>query len=117
MVLHGHVPGHGQVRRYLSVDRISVARGSMGQVLAVLYQRRLTDTTDTGLAPDFIALGQDATGQHLLLSGPGFDGWVHDGAAGPAAPGQRPRGGSGLVTTRGQRRAVSAGHEVGTGVM
>jgi hypothetical protein len=79
VVLHGRVPGYGHVRQYLSVDRISAVLGHFGQVQAVLYQRRLTDTFDPGRVPDFIALSQDATGQHLLLSGPGFDGWVRDG--------------------------------------
>ena len=69
------------------MERISVVPGSEGQVLAVLYQRRLTDTFDPGTAPEFIALSQDATGQHLLLSGPGFDGWIHDGRLVPLPPG------------------------------
>jgi hypothetical protein len=87
VVLRGQVPGYGHVRRYLSVERISVVPGSEGQVLAVLYQRRLTDTFDPGRLPEFIALSQDATGQHLLLSGPGFDGWIHDGRLVPLPPG------------------------------
>jgi hypothetical protein len=86
VVLRGQVPGYGHVRRYLSVERISVVPGSMGQVLEVLYQRRLTDTADPGTAPDFIALGQDATGQHLLLSGAGFNGWIHDRRLVPLTP-------------------------------
>jgi hypothetical protein len=35
--------GRGQVPRYLSVERISVVEGSIGRVLAVLYQRREAD--------------------------------------------------------------------------
>jgi hypothetical protein len=86
VVLHGRVPGYGHVRQYLSVDRISAVLGHFGQVQAVLYQRRLTDTSDPGTVPDFIALGQDATGQHVLLSGAGFNGWVHDGRLVPLTP-------------------------------
>lgn len=87
VVLGGKVPGYGHVRRYLSVDRISVAGSSVGRVLAVLYQRRLTDTFDPGVVPDFLALGQDATGQHLLLGGPGFDGWIRGGRLVSLPPG------------------------------
>lgn len=83
------VPSRGRVPRHLSVERISVAPGSRGQVLAVLYQRRLSDTFDPGLAPDFITLGQDATGQHLLLSGGGFSGWIDRGRLVPLTPGNR----------------------------
>ncbi len=86
VVLYGRVPAYGHVRRYLSVDHISVVRGHMNQVQSVLYRRRLTDTFDPGRVPDFIALDQDATGQHLLLSGPGFNGWVHDGRLAPLTP-------------------------------
>jgi len=45
----------------------------------VRYRHRLTNTFGPGRVPEFIALSQHATGPHLLLSGPGFDGWVHDG--------------------------------------
>jgi hypothetical protein len=86
VVLRGRVAGRGHVPRYLSVERISVVEGSIGRVLAVLYQRRLSDTTDPGTAPEFIALGQDATGQHLLLRGAGFNGWIHDGRLVRLAP-------------------------------
>lgn len=89
MVLHGRVPGYGHVRQYLSVDRISAVQGHFGQVQAVLYQRRLTDTADPGTVPDFIALSQDATGQHVLISGPGFNGWIHHGRLVPLAPANR----------------------------
>ena len=44
VVLHGRPPSYGHVRRYLSVDYISVVRGHMNQVQSVLYRRRLTDT-------------------------------------------------------------------------
>jgi hypothetical protein len=94
VILRGHAAGYGHVPRYLSVERISVVEGTIGRVLAVLYQRRLSSTTDTGTAADFIALSQDATGQHLLLSGGfcgfgcsgGFNGWVHDGRLVPIQP-------------------------------
>jgi hypothetical protein len=94
VVLRGHAVGYGHVPPYLSVERISVVEGTIGRLLAVLYQRRLSNTADTGTAPDFIALSQDATGQHLLLSGGfcgygcrgGFNGWIHDGRLVPVQP-------------------------------
>jgi len=87
VVLYGRPPKYGHVRQYLSVDRLSVVRGHLNQVQSVLYRRRLTNTFDPGRVPEFIALSQDATGQHLLLSGPGFDGWIHDGRLVPLPPG------------------------------
>ena len=86
VVLSGRVPAVGHVRRYLSVDRVSLVRGHLNQVQSVLYQRRLTDTLDSGEVPDLIALSQDATGQHMLVSGPGFNGWIHDGRLVPLTP-------------------------------
>lgn len=86
VVLSGRVPAYGHVRRYLSVAHISVLRGHMNEVQSVLYRRPLTDTFDPGRVPDFIALSQDATGQHLLLSGAGFNGWIHDGRLVPLIP-------------------------------
>ena len=79
VVLYGRPPKYDHVRQYLSLDRLSVVRGHMNQVQSVFYRRRLTNAFDPGRVPDFIALSQHATGQHLLLSGPGFDGCVHDG--------------------------------------
>ena len=79
-------PAYGHVRRYLSVDRISVGRGHMNHVLAVFYRRRLSDTFDPGRVPEFIALSQDATGKHLIISGAGFNGLIHDGRLVPLTP-------------------------------
>ncbi len=86
LVLYGRPPGYGHVRRYLSVDYISVVSGHRNQVQSVLYRRRLSDTFDPGRVPQFIALSQDPTGRHLLVSGAGFNGWVHDGRLVPLTP-------------------------------
>jgi hypothetical protein len=86
VVLYGRPPAYGHVRRYLSVDYISVVSGHRNQVQAVLYRRRLSDTFDPGRVPQFIALSQDPTGQHLLVSGAGFNGWIQGGRLVPLTP-------------------------------
>ncbi len=98
MVLHGRVVGSaqisGSVPQDLSVERISVVPGSIGRVLRVLYQRRLGDTWEVNIAPYFLALSQDAPGQHLLLDiglcaghcTGGANGWIHRGGLVPLAP-------------------------------
>ncbi len=47
---------------------IQVSRSS-GQLLRVLYQRKLGRTTDINTGPDFLQLSQDSAGQHWLLNG------------------------------------------------
>ncbi len=98
VVLRGRVVGNsqigGSVPQDLSVERISVAEGHAGQVLGVLYQRHLGDTSEVNGAPDFLALGQDASGQYLLLNiglcvghcTDGANGWIHDGRLVPLQP-------------------------------
>jgi hypothetical protein len=98
VVLRGRVVGNsqisGSVPQDLSVERISVAEGHAGQVLGVLYQRRLGDTSEVNGAPDFLALSQDGSGQYFMLNiglcvGHCTDGanvWIHDGRLVPLAP-------------------------------
>jgi hypothetical protein len=98
VVLRGHVVGSrqisGTVPQDLSVERISVVEGHLGQVLGVLYQRRLGDTSEVNSAPDFLALSQDGSGQYFMLNiglcvgncTDGANGWIHDGRLVPLQP-------------------------------
>ena len=95
VMLQGKVLGNrqisGVVPQDLFVARISAADG---QPLTVLYYRRLGDTSEVNGAPDFLALGQDASGQHFLLNiglcvgkcTDGANGWIHDGRLVPLPP-------------------------------
>ena len=95
VVLRGRVVGSSQISgsipEDLSVVRVSVATG---QPVAVLYQRRLGDTSEVNGAPDFLALSQDASGQHFMLNiglcaghcTDGANGWIHDGRLVPLRP-------------------------------
>jgi hypothetical protein len=98
VVLRGHIVGNSQISgtvpQDLSVQRISVVAGHIGQVLGVLYQRRLGDTSEVNTAPDFLALSQDASGQYFMLNiglcvgscTDGANGWIHDGRLVPLQP-------------------------------
>ncbi len=95
VMLQGKVLGNrqisGVVPQDLFVARISAADG---QPLTVLYHRRLGDTPEVNGAPDFLALGQDASGQHFLLNiglcvghcTDGANGWIHDRRLVPLHP-------------------------------
>lgn len=95
VMLQGKVLGNrqisGVVPQDLFVARISAADG---QPLTVLYHRRLGDTSGVNGAPDFLALGQDASGQHFMLNiglcagncTDGANGWIHDGRLVPLRP-------------------------------
>ncbi|MGP7999876.1 MAG: hypothetical protein ACLPKI_21565 [Streptosporangiaceae bacterium] len=96
VVLHGRVagnPGLGStVPRDLTVTTFSAATG---QPLSVVYQRRLDGTAGASTVPAFLALGQDASGQHFLLNiglcvrdncSAGASGWIHGGRLVPLPP-------------------------------
>ena len=95
VVLRGRVVGNtqisGSVPQQLSVQRFSVVTG---QPLTVLYRHRLGDTSEVNGAPHFLALTQDALGQHLMLDiglcaghcTDGVNGWIHDGRLVPLQP-------------------------------
>jgi hypothetical protein len=65
-----------------------------GQPLTVLYHRRLGNVSEVNYAPDFLALSQDASGQHFMLNiglcaghcTDGANGWIHDGRLVPLTP-------------------------------
>jgi hypothetical protein len=81
----------GSVPEDLSVQRFSVVAG---QPLAVLYRRRLGDTSEVNGAPHFLALAQAASGRHLMLDiglcaghcTDGANGWIQDGRLVPLPP-------------------------------
>ena len=95
VVLAGPVKGSrqisGMVPENLSVRRISAATGG---TLQVLYQRRLGNTDEVNIGPDFLQLSQDSAGQHWMLNGglcaghctDGFNGWLNDGRLMPLPP-------------------------------
>ena len=95
VVLRGRVVGNsqisGSVPQELSVQRFSAVTG---QPLTVLYRHRLGDTSEVNGAPHFLALTQDASGQHLMLDiglcaghcTDGVNGWIHNGRLVPLQP-------------------------------
>jgi hypothetical protein len=94
VVLSGPVTGSSQVMGMvpgdLSVRQISVATGRQ---LGTLYRRSLGDTAGTNADADFLALSQDAAGQHWMLNGGiashgynGFNGWIDSGRLVPLSP-------------------------------
>ena len=97
VVLTGRTSSAHQVADLTPEDLavIQVSRSS-GQLLRVLYQRKLGRTTDINTGPDFLQLSQDGPGQHWLLNGglacpsgrctAGFHGWLRDGGLVPLRP-------------------------------
>ena len=95
VVLTGPVKGSrqisGTVPEDLSVRTISAATG---RTLQVLYQRRLGNTDEFNIGPDFLQLSQDSAGQHWMLNGglcaghclDGFNGWLRNGGLVPLVP-------------------------------
>jgi hypothetical protein len=95
VVLRGRVVGNSQISGAVPQDLsvVSYSAGT-GQPLAVLYQRRLGDTSEVNGAPDFLALSQDGSGQHFTLNvglcaghcTDGANGWISDGRLVPLQP-------------------------------
>jgi hypothetical protein len=83
--------GAGFVPSNMSVEQVSV---TTGQVLRVLYHRKIGISNEVNNAPDFLALSQDPAAQHWMLNvgictdhcTSGFNGWIRGGTLVPLAP-------------------------------